>query len=200
MRSEITFLTHAEAEQAREERFASDTALTPRGRAAAAQFAAVFGMGAESFVSPALAARETARILALTATPDDRLADLDLGTWNGRDIAEIAAAHPEAAAAFIGDPHFAGHGGESIARLIARVGSVLDAVREAPGRRLAIAHGAVLRAALISALDAPPASFWKVDAAPLTRLRLTSDGRRWSLRALGPLSEATGSPASPTSD
>jgi hypothetical protein len=52
-----------------------------------------------------------------------------------------------------------------------------------------VAHPAVLRATAIAALNAPPALFWRLDAGPLTRLELRSDGRRWTLRALAAMEQ-----------
>ena len=93
-------------------------------------------------------------------------------------------ADAEAATAWIDDPAFAGHGGESVEMLVARVGAWLAARRTTQGVVIAVTHAAVLRAAAIAALDAPAAGFWRIDAGPLTALTLSSDGRRWTVREL----------------
>ncbi len=93
-------------------------------------------------------------------------------------LAEIA---PDDLAAWLTDPHYAGHGGESVAALLARIEAFL-AARLAAGNVVAVTHGAVLRAVLVAVLGAPPSAFWRIDAPPLTMLTLSSDGRRWALR------------------
>jgi len=47
-----------------------------------------------------------------------------------------------------------------------------------------VTHAAVIRAAVIHAIDAKPSSFWRIDVAPLCRVDLRSNGERWVLRAL----------------
>ena len=110
------------------------------------------------------------------------MSDLDTGHWRGKALAEIA---PDDLAAWLTDPDYAGHGGESVAALIARVEAFLSA-RLAAGSVVAVTHGAVLRAALAAVLGAPASAFWRIDAPPLTMLTLSSDGRRWALRGLVP--------------
>jgi len=51
-----------------------------------------------------------------------------------------------------------------------------------PGRTIAITHPAVIRAALIIALDARPESFWRIDVPPLTATTLHARTRGWTLR------------------
>ena len=43
-------------------------------------------------------------------------------------------------------------------------------------------HPAVIRAALVTVLDAPPIAFWRIDVPPLTRMWLTGRGGIWKLR------------------
>jgi broad specificity phosphatase PhoE len=93
-------------------------------------------------------------------------------------------AEAEAATAWIDDPAFAGHGGESFDMLAGRIAAWLAARRTIEGVVLAITHAAVLRAAAIAVLGAPTAAFWRIDAGPLSALTLSSDGRRWVLREL----------------
>jgi broad specificity phosphatase PhoE len=54
------------------------------------------------------------------------------------------------------------------------------------GHTVAVTHAAVIRAAVIGVLDAPPQSFWRIDVEPLSRVDLRSDKRRWVLRVPGP--------------
>ncbi|MBG0816780.1 histidine phosphatase family protein [Planomonospora sp. ID82291] len=123
---------------------------------------------------------QTAEALGLRAGPDPLLADWDHGRWRGMTLAEVEAAEPAELAAWLTDPAAAPHGGESVLDLLGRVSGWLSAV--APGRTVAVTHPAVVRAAVVHALDAPARSFWRVDAAPLTRVALTGRGGRWRLR------------------
>ncbi len=52
------------------------------------------------------------------------------------------------------------------------------------GRVLAVTHPGPIRAMAAIALSVPFDAFWRIDVEPLGRLTLTSDGKRWHLRAL----------------
>ena len=84
--------------------------------------------------------------------------------------------------AWTSNPSSAPHGGESILGLVDRVRGWLDTAAELPGRTIAITHPAVIRAALIVALNASPASFWRIDVPPLTATTLHAQARGWTLR------------------
>lgn len=161
---------------------------TDAALAAADEIRADLPAAGEALTSPALPARRTAEALGLAATPEAALRDLDAGRWTGRLLADIA---PHDFAAWLRDPTYAGHGGESIAALVARVEGFL-AVRLGSGSLVAVTHGAVLRAALLAILGAPASAFWRLDAPPLTTLTASSDGRRWALRSLKPPLRASG--------
>jgi broad specificity phosphatase PhoE len=50
---------------------------------------------------------------------------------------------------------------------------------------IAVTHAAVIRAAVIGVLGAPPQSFWRIDVEPMSLVDLRSDKRRWALRVPG---------------
>ncbi len=50
-------------------------------------------------------------------------------------------------------------------------------------RLVAVAHPAVIRAAILIALDAPPKSFWRIDIAPVSRTVMHFRGHAWTLRS-----------------
>ena len=177
----LLMLAHAETAATRRAAFASGEGLDARGLAAAAAMARPRCDRALS--SFAAAARETAAALGLAPSLESALGDLDVGTWAGRSLADVAAQDPAGAAAFVGDPEFTGHGGESIAALIARVHAWLDPLRGDRGRLVAVTHPALVRAAVVAVLEAPAHAFWQIDVAPLGALAFSSDGRRWALRA-----------------
>jgi broad specificity phosphatase PhoE len=54
-----------------------------------------------------------------------------------------------------------------------------------PGACVAVTHPSVVRAAIVQVLDAPAASFWRLDIAPASLTDLRYDGRRWRVRATG---------------
>ena len=192
MPTRLVLITHAATAATRRAAFPNDDGLDDRGRAAAESLAKRLPRSDRILTGPALAARQTATLFASAAQAgepiaDDGLRDLDVGGWAGRSLAEIG----EAATAWVGDPRFAGHGGETIADCRARVGAWLAAsLTFRPGVVIGVTHAAVLRAALLAVLDAPVAAFWRADASPLTILTLSSDGRRWALRALETPTEA----------
>jgi broad specificity phosphatase PhoE len=67
--------------------------------------------------------------------------------------------------------------------LIARVSAWLDAQKATPGTVVAITHASVIRAAMVCALDAEPRSFWHINVAPLSLVRLSHHGR-WTLTSM----------------
>ena len=180
----LILIAHAETSATRRGVFPSGESLDDRGQKAASQFAGTLPKADEVLASPAPAARETALALGIEARLDPALADIDVGTWAGRSVMEIGMQDAEAATAWLEDPTFTGHGGESFEQLIARIGGWLETRTATKGIAIAVTHAAVLRAAAIAALGAHPAAFWTIEAAPLAMLILGSDGRRWMLREL----------------
>lgn len=185
----------------REARFDGDTPLDPAG-ARAARTAAPHLPAADRYAAGASArCRATARELGI-GTPDVlevAPAGWGLGRWSGLRLDEVAAAEPEAVAAWASDPGAAPHGGESLRGLLDRVGAWLDTAAWADGpqapargvvRLLAVVEPAVVRAAVTHALTLPPAAFWRLDAGPLTLTTLTGRPGRWNLATGHPLAPA----------
>ena len=110
------------------------------------------------------------------------LRDLDMGSWRGRTLTEVAADGEAGLGVWMADPEAAPHGGESVAQLCRRADSWLEALPPNAGRVLAVVEQAVARAAAVRALDAPLSSFWRVDVPPLSSVQLTGRGGRWNLR------------------
>jgi broad specificity phosphatase PhoE len=131
---------------------------------------------------PELRCAQTAEGLGWDTTVDPALADLDFGQWRGLPLDEV----PETdAIRWFNNPEAAPHGGESIHDLLVRVRTWLGDLRGTGERVAAVTHPAVVRAALLSVLDAPPRAFWRVDVAPLSYTRLTCAGEAWTLRETG---------------
>ena len=132
-----------------------------------------------ALTSPALRARQTAEALGLAAEVVPALRDADFGRWAGRTLAEVEETDPDALALWLGDPAAAPHGGEPFTAVLDRTAQWL---RSLDGRVVAVTHPAIIRAAVVHALTAPAAGFWRVDVEPLGLTRLTGSGDRWTLR------------------
>jgi broad specificity phosphatase PhoE len=134
--------------------------------------------------SPERRGRQTAEALGLSAAVAADLRECDYGEWKGHALSEVQSRKPEDVAAWLADPCVAPHGGESILELIARIGRWLEEQRDA-GHTLAVTHPAVIRSALVYAMEAPPQAFWRIDIAPLSLTDLRWNGRMWTVRSTG---------------
>jgi broad specificity phosphatase PhoE len=184
----LTLICHASTAAVRAAAFPLDEPIDQPGRAKAAaltaDLASHLGRVDAAWVGPELRTRQTAEALSLAATVDPALRDIDLGRWAGRSFDAVLAAEPAAIAAWTGEPDAAPHGGESVIGLLGRVRPWLDALRQKTGRFVAVTHPAIIRAAVIVAIDSGPASFWRIDVAPLCRVRIEGNQSRWTLRSL----------------
>jgi broad specificity phosphatase PhoE len=125
------------------------------------------------WVSPLKRAQDTsapaARALGLSPHVEPRLAELDFGQCEGLTPAEMAAAFPEAWAAFRTDPvrhHLPG--GEDPHKLVDRAANAFnDLVAAHPdGRVLVIAHTTLIRLMLCHWLKIPLASYRRIFLSP----------------------------------
>ncbi|MFE5857642.1 histidine phosphatase family protein [Streptomyces sp. NPDC056500] len=169
----------------REARFGGPGPLDESGVRAAA--AAVHDVPRADLVlrGSSVRCRETAEALGLRAEAVEALADLHVGDWAGRTLAEVGASEPEALALWLRDPAAAPHGGESLRQLSVRVGQWLESL---PARRvLAVVEPAVVRAVTVVALGLAPETFWRLDVGPLTLTELSGRQGRWNLHCGRPL-------------
>src|SRR5262245_53947220 len=165
----LTLLRHGATAATRSASFPRDDPLEPAAVRMARELAPRLGRHDVVWSGPAPCALETAAALGLVARTAGELDEARAGAWRGKTIAEIERSDPAALAAWMSDPAAAPPGGESTFDVLARVGRWLDE-RSGEGRRiLAITHAAVIRAAVVHALMAPPAAVWRVDVAPLSR-------------------------------
>ncbi|MEV7964422.1 histidine phosphatase family protein [Sphaerisporangium sp. NPDC088356] len=182
----IVMVCHGSTEALRRAAFPLDEGLDEHGTKQVADAAHLFApAGAESssaLCGPSLRCRQTAAGLGVTAETDEGLRDCDTGHWAGRTLADLRVEDPEGMTAWLTDPAAAPHGGESVLTLVGRVAAWLESRHEAGGRVVAITHPAVIRAAVVHVLGTPPEAFWKIDAEPLSHVRLTAHGGRWRLR------------------
>ena len=190
MNARLSLVAHASTAATSRVAFGGDEGLEPRGAAAAA--AARLRRATRAVCSPAPAAVETAAALGLAATVDAGVADWQLGRWRGRTLDEVAADHPADVVTWLGDPDAAPHGGESLTALLARVADWL-ARTDGEGHAVAVTHAAVVRAAVVVTLGAPPTGFWRIDVAPLTATVLRGGPGRWTVRGTAlPLDASSG--------
>ncbi|WP_329100487.1 histidine phosphatase family protein [Micromonospora sp. NBC_01699] len=183
MTTRLVLVSHAPTAAVRRAAFPLDEPLDEHGRADAGTAAGTLPRHDAVLCAPARRCVETAVALGLDPTVDDGLRDGDLGRWAGLTLDRVAADEPEAVAAWLTDPAAAPHGGESLHDLLARTGDWLRDLPVATRTVVAVTHPMVIRALLVTAIAATPASFWRIDIPPLTRTVLRGGGDRWTLRS-----------------
>jgi broad specificity phosphatase PhoE len=179
----LTLVAHAATTATVRAAFPLDESLEVRGVAAATEARDRLRRVARTLRSPATAAGETAAALGLAAEVDAGLADWDLGDWRGHTLDEISAADPDAVGTWLTVPDAAPHGGESLTMLMNRVAAWLRTV-DGDGHTVAVTHSAVVRAAVMTTLNAAPSGFWRLDVAPLTATILRGGSSRWTVRTM----------------
>ncbi|MFI0739288.1 histidine phosphatase family protein [Streptomyces sp. NPDC021100] len=138
------------------------------------------------YTGPERRCRATADALGVHSVPASELGDPDPGEWRGRTLAEVAATDPAGLTAWLTDPDAAPPGGEPLRSLLSRTAGWLASQAGEGGRVLVVAGPAVVRAAVVGALELPPAAFWRLDVPPLSRTDLTGRGGRWNWRCATP--------------
>jgi len=173
----LTLVSHAMTDAMAAARFPADEPLNDTGRRQAGGIEIT--SDAMQLAGPELRARQTADLLGLHATTEPMLADLDCGRWRGETLQSVPAADLKT---WLTDPAQAPHGGESIVELIDRVGGWLASLNRNVIPTVAVTHPAVIRAAILTALDAAPKSFWRIDIAPASGTVLHFRDGCWTLR------------------
>jgi broad specificity phosphatase PhoE len=187
MTPRITLICHSTTRDLRAATFGGDDGLDDIGRRKAEALAGVLGKVDQCWTSPALRARETATALGLDPTVDDRLRDCEYGRWTGLKFQQVLLKEPRKLVSWIKNPSSAHHGGEAIPLVLDRVAAWMAEHSRDKGHTVAITHSAVIRAAIVHVIDAQLPSFWKIDVVPLSATDLRTNGRRWVLRAITPL-------------
>ncbi|MBB5338289.1 histidine phosphatase family protein [Tunturiibacter gelidoferens] len=184
MPARLTLLSHASTAATRLSAFPADEPLEDSTLANLTTLNWQPPRAHQILTAPELRTQQTAKALNLAATPTPELRDLHYRNWQGRTLADLHAEDPQAIAQWLTDPTSSPHEGESIASLVTRIAAWLDTVAtEGTLHTIAITHPAVIRAAILHSLNAPPQSFWRIDIAPLTLTDLRHNGRTWTLRA-----------------
>ncbi len=173
----LHMIAHASTDAVAEARFPLDEPLSARGLRELAD--AAMPPADLLLAAPEIRTRATADALGLAYTVEASLREIDYADWAGRTMDRI---DEPALAAWLTDPAAAPHGGESLRRLLHRVGAWLDSIARRGDRVAAVTHQSVVRAALVHALGAPADAFWRIDVRPLGGVRMTARGDRWSVR------------------
>lgn len=170
----LIFVSHAPTLFTRQAAFPADVPIEPiHSREQPGRFTA-------ALAGPEIRCVQTGQLFGLTPLTDPALRDCDYGSWAGRTLDEINLTDPAGLHAWLTDPHSTPHGGESLAAMLERVGGWLDAAEFPQGRVAVFTHPAIIRAAVVHALSAPPNAFWRIDIAPLSRVKLTGRPGRWT--------------------
>jgi broad specificity phosphatase PhoE len=174
----LTLVSHAMTDAMAAGRFPTDEGVNELGRT---QISTVdLGTVDRAACGPEARTQQTAQMLGLEPSVEAGLADLDCGRWRGDFLGRVP---PADMTIWLTDPTRAPHGGESIVELVARVGRWMDSLTSDRTRVVAVTHPAVVRAAVLVALDAPPKSFWRIDIAPVSRTVMHFRGHAWTLRS-----------------
>ncbi|MFD4259797.1 histidine phosphatase family protein [Streptomyces sp. NPDC058534] len=185
----VTFVASARSSPLLAERFDDDRPLDQAGwdevlRAAGSLLP--LAAAELRYCSPTPRSRATGDALGCAPLVQLALRECDMGRWRGLTLAEAMAREPGTVDAWLADPWSAPHGGESLLVFISRVGGWLDTRPGEDGDRIvAVAEPSVIRAALVYALRAPPATYWNLDVRPLSATTVTGRAGRWSLRFEG---------------
>lgn len=177
----LTLVSHATTDAMTAGRFPRDEPLNALGQRQV-DATTDLGMVDAAVCAPETRTRQTADLLGLRAETEPLLADLNCGAWRGSVLNGVV---PVELTLWLTDPTQAPHGGESIVELVERVWGWLDSLADRRGRLVAVTHPAVVRAAILVALSAPPKAFWRIDVAPVNRTVLHLRGGAWTLRSTG---------------
>ncbi len=182
MTTRLTLICAAPTSANRTFAFPADEPAEPKALAKLPALATRLPHADRVFTSPALAARQTAEALGLSATAEPLLRDCDYGRWTGLTLDALQAEEPASVLEWLQDSAAAPHDGESIAEVIVRAGNWLAALED--GSFLAVTHTAVMRAAIVHVLGAPGSTSWRIDVGPLSLTRFSGAHGRWNLSAL----------------
>lgn len=189
MQLRVTFVAAARSSSLLTERFEDDRPLDQAGWdqvLAVAPDLLPLAAAELRYCSPTPRSRATGDALGYSPLVQLALRDCGMGRWRGLTLGEAMAREPGSVDAWLADPRSTPHGGESLLEFVARVGEWLDTrPMEDGGRVVAVVEPAVVRAALVYVLKAPPSTFWNIDVRPLSAITVTGRAGRWNLRFEG---------------
>lgn len=190
MSTTFVIVRHGQTAWNKEERFRgrADLPLDETGLcqvdAAARRIAAQY-QPAAILASPLQRTMQTASPIAdacgLAAQADDRLLDLDYGTFSGLRPSEAEALYPQLYRTWIEAPHLVRFPqGESLDDVRARLEELTDqALRRYPDRQIIlVSHLVVCRILLCSLLGLPSSYFWRFQVDPASLSVVAIEGER----------------------
>jgi broad specificity phosphatase PhoE len=180
----ITFISHAPTAALRRAAFSFDESIESRELEKLVSIGWIPPRVHQVFAGPELRTRQTASALGLDPILSAELKDLDYSSWRGKSLDEVQSTDPQGVELWLTNVDAAPHGGESLASLLARIEHWLGG-QNGSGHTLALTHPAVIRAAILLALQAPAQSFWRIDIPPVSITDLRWSGRFWTLRSSG---------------
>jgi broad specificity phosphatase PhoE len=185
MITRLALLAHGATPAQRRLSFPGDESIEPLAPAVAYRVQERIGTFELAWRGPERRAAETSESLGVSASPIAGLRAWSMGTWSGQRVVDIAEHEPVGFASWRTDPQAAPHGGESLNDLLDRVRSWLQQCETVATRTLVVTDPAVIRAALVCALDAGVSTFWRVDIAPLSLTTLQHTNSEWRVRSMG---------------
>ncbi|MCQ6259743.1 histidine phosphatase family protein [Pseudomonas sp. Q11] len=180
----LTLMCHARTVAQKQARFGLDEPLDADWLARHPEPGHGYQNVRQLLCGPELRTRQTAAMFGDEPLVVADLADCDLGRWRGLSIDELLKAEPKSLQTWLDDPDAAPHGGESVTQLCHRVGAWLAGLEGRPGHLLAVTHPFVIRAALVTVLRCPAATFNRIDIEPLSTVELRFNGV-WRMRTQG---------------
>jgi broad specificity phosphatase PhoE len=123
--------------------------------------------------SPLLRARQTAERIAahlgLDVTADDRLIEIDYGTWDGASLSSVSA---EEWARWRAEPTFTPPGGESLVTVWDRAIACADELLGRGGTTIAVSHVSPIKAIVAWSVGADASASWRMhlDVAAVCRV------------------------------
>jgi broad specificity phosphatase PhoE len=148
-----------------------DLPLDGLGEAQAAALAAAVGPVDQVVTSPLLRTRQTAAAFDAPVVVDERLIELDYGSYDGMALREVPA---DVWAQWRADPDFALPGGESLAALRRRVEATLVELSEVARTQtvVVVAHVSPIKAAVTWALGVGDEVTWRLFVSPASISRI----------------------------
>jgi broad specificity phosphatase PhoE len=180
----ITFISHATTAAVRHASFPSNEPLIEGEIEKIASIKWVAPRAQTVLCGPEQRTQQTAKALGFEPSISSDLADVNYGVWEGKRIDDIQTGDPAGLADWLTNVHASPHGGESISQAIQRVQQWMDR-QPGTGHIIAMTHPAVIRAAILCAMHAPPESFWRIEIATLSITDLRFNGKFWTVRSAG---------------
>lgn len=179
--AKLTLVRHAPTAATRRHAFPRDEPLDEAGEAQAAALRGRLEAG-RALTAPAGRCRRTAELAGFAAAPDPRWSELDFGDWSGSTLKEVGDRDPEGLTTWLTDPNSAPPGGESLGDLNKRIREAMAELDVPGGDTVVFTSGGPVKAALVAALGAPEAAFWRLDVAPGSVTVLHGRRGTWTVR------------------